>query len=252
MKRTSQVLKYVVTTEDTKQASKNGGGTIISGPHYQNFTKFVLFFFFCLFVFQTGKCSPDVDVAFLVDSSGSISFRNYRKVRTFVSDLAAKFNISPGGSRAAVVVYSTTASTEIRFRDHTSPESFARAVQGLRHQRGFTRIDLALQRAFFDLFGRRGTARFLVPKLAFVLTDGEQTPASNAIPLERASGWLKNAGVRLIAIGIGKNVKEEELKTIASSDKDVIITDSFDGLLKEVDPLTKAACEGIEGKFAVK
>ena len=166
--------------------------------------------------------------------------------------MAAKFNLSPGGSRAAVVVYSTRASTEIRFTDHTTSESFARALQRLRHQRGFTRIDLALQRAFFDLFGRRGTARFLVPKLAFVLTDGEQTPDPRAIPLDRASGWLKNAGVRLIAIGIGRNVNKQELTTIASSEEDVIITDSFDGLLRQVEPLTKAACEGFEGEFTVK
>ncbi len=151
-----------------------------------------------------------------------------------------------------MVVYSTGASTDIQFTDHSTSESFARAVQRLRHQRGFTRIDLALQRAFFDLFGRRGTARFLVPKIAFVLTDGEQTATAGAIPLDRASGWLKSAGVRLIAIGVGRNVNEQELKTIASSDDDVIITDSFDGLLAQVDPLTKAACEGIEGEFAVK
>lgn len=169
-----------------------------------------------------------------------------------MSDLGAKFNISPGGSRAAVVVYSTSASTDIKFTDHTSSESFARAVQRLRHQRGFTRIDLALQRAYFDLFGRRGTARFLVPKIAFVLTDGEQTPAPGAMPLDRAAGLLKVAGVRLIAIGIGRSVKEEELKMIASSDEDVIITDSFDGLLAQVEPLTRSACEGIEGTFVVE
>ena len=164
-----------------------------------------------------------------------------------MSDLGAGFNISPGGSRAAVVVYSSSASTDIKFTDYTSPRAFAIAVQRLRHQRGFTRIDLALQRAYNDLFGRRGTARFLVPKIAFVLTDGEQTPHSSAMPLDRAAGLLKAVGVRLIAIGVGKNVNEEELKMIASSDKDVIITDNFDTLLAQVQPLIRTSCEGIEG-----
>ena len=170
-----------------------------------------------------------------------------------MADLGAKFNISPGGSRAAVVVYSTSASTEIQFTEHSSPDSFARAVQRLRHQRGFTRIDLALLRAYFDLFSRRGTARgFLVPKIAFLLTDGEQTPAPGAMRLDRAAGLLKGAGVRLIAIGVGRRVNEEELKMIASSDEDVIITDDFDSLLAEVEPLTRTACEGIEGAFVVE
>ena len=201
---------------------------------------------------QTEKCNPNVDVAFLVDSSGSISGSNYKKVKTFVANLAANFNISPGGSRAAVVLYSTSASTDIKFTDFTSSESFGRAVQQLTHQRGFTRIDLALQRAYYDLFSSRAVSRYDVPKLAFLLTDGEQTPSPDAIPLDRAARFLKNEGVRLITIGIGKNVKEEELKSIASSEKDVILADTFDGLLKEVEPLTESACEGFACKFPKK
>lgn len=201
---------------------------------------------------HTEQCSPNVDVAFLVDSSGSISSKNYQKVKTFVATLAANFNISPRGSRAAVVLYSTQASTVIKFTDFTSSATFASAVQRLEHQRGFTRIDLALQRAYYDLFNRRATSRYDVPKLAFVLTDGEQTPAPGAISLERAARFLKDEGVRLIAIGIGDNVKTDELKAIASSDKDVITADTFDGLSAQVKPLTKAACEGFQCKFPMK
>lgn len=85
-----------------------------------------------------------------------------------------------------------------------------------------------------------------------MLTDGEQTKASGAIPLDRASASLKAAGVRLIAIGVGSNVNKEELKMIASSDEDVIITDNFDTLLGQVQALIRTACEGIEGAFVVK
>ena len=201
---------------------------------------------------QTEKCSPNVDVAFLIDSSGSISGRNYRKVKTFVTNLAENFNISPRGSRAAAVLYSTGASTEIKFTDFTSSESFGSAVQQLQHQRGITRIDLALQRAYYDLFSPRADSRYDVPKIAFLLTDGEQTPSPGAMPLDRAARFLKNEGVRLVTIGIGKNVKVEELKSIASSDKDVVLADTFDGLLDEVEPLFKSACEGFECKFPKK
>ena len=168
-------------------------------------------------------------------------------MKSFVANLASKFEISPGGSRAAVVLYSTRATTAIRFRDHTNSQSFATAVRRLRHERGYTRIDLALRRAYFDLFSPRVNTRFIAPKIVFVLTDGEQTKATGYIPLDRASERLKSAGVRVIAIGIGNSVKTNELKQIASSDKDVIITKSFDTLLATVEPLTKSACEGIEG-----
>lgn len=194
-----------------------------------------------------------MDVAFLVDSSGSISFRNFRKVKNFVVELASKFDISPGGSRAAVVVYSTRATTRIRFTDHSTYGSFANAVQSLRHERGYTRIDLALEKAYIDVFGPRGKPRFLVPKIAFVLTDGEQTDAEDKRSLEAVSDRLKKkAGVRIISIGIGKRVHKNQLTVIASSEKDVVIAESFDGLVSEVEPLFQSACKGIEGWFILE
>lgn len=193
-----------------------------------------------------------MDVAFLVDSSGSISFRNFRKVKNFVVELASKFDISPGGSRAAVVVYSTRATTRIRFTDHSTYGSFANAVQRLRHERGYTRIDLALEKAYLDVFGSRGKSRFLVPKIAFVLTDGEQTETGNELSLEVVSDRLKKKGVRVISIGIGKRVDKSQLTVIASSEKDVVIAESFDGLVSEVEPLFQSACKGNEGWFILE
>ena len=193
-----------------------------------------------------------MDVAFLVDSSGSISFRNFRKVKNFVVELASKFDISPGGSRAAVVVYSTRATTRIRFTDHSTYGSFANAVQRLRHERGYTRIDLALQKAYLDVFGPRGKPRFLVPKIAFVLTDGEQTKAPKQKSLDEVSDLLKKRGVRIISIGIGKRVNKNQLTVIASSEKDVVIAESFDGLVSEVEPLFQSACKGNEGWFILE
>ena len=193
-----------------------------------------------------------MDVAFLVDSSGSISFRNFRKVKNFVVELASKFDISPGGSRAAVVVYSTRATTRIRFTDHSTYGSFANAVQRLRHERGYTRIDLALEKAYLDVFGSRGKSRFLVPKIAFVLTDGEQTRNGNELSLEVVSDGLKKKGVRIISIGIGKRVDKSQLTVIASSEKDVVIAESFDGLVSEVEPLFQSACKGNEGWFILE
>ena len=193
-----------------------------------------------------------MDVAFLIDSSGSISFRNLRKVKNFVVELVSKFDISPGGSRAAVVVYSTRATTRIRFTDYSNYGSFANAVQSLRHEPGYTRIDLALQRAYLDVFGSRGKPRFLVPKIAFVLTDGEQTRDGNELSLEMVSDRLKKKGVRIISIGIGKRVDKSQLTVIASSEKDVVIAESFDGLVSEVEPLFQSACKGNEGWFILE
>ena len=194
-----------------------------------------------------GDCTPDVDVAFLIDSSRSITQSDYTKMKTFVASLAEKFQISPSGSRAAVVLYSTDATVSFTFGTYTSPETFRKAVMDLKHERGSTRIDLALREAYYSLFKEK--TRFLAQKLIFVLTDGEQTKSRPYTRLDRASSRLKREGVRIIAIGIGKKVNMGELIQITSREKDIIVAKTFDDLSQFLNPLLKTACDDVTGEF---
>lgn len=166
-------------------------------------------------------------------------------MKTFVANLTEKFQISPSGSRAAVVLYSTDATVSIKFDDYKSPETFRKAVMNLRHERGFTRIDRALIKAYYFVF--RGNTRFLAQKLIFVLTDGNQTKSGPYMPLHRASSRLKREGVRIIAIGVGKKVDMSELRQIASKEKDIIVAKTFDDLSQFLNPLLKTACDDVTG-----
>ena len=60
-----------------------------------------------------------------------------------------------------------------------------------------------------------------------LITDGEQTNNAN---LSVASSGLKNKGVTVYAIGVGKNFKESELQNIASSKEHVLNISSFQEL----------------------
>ena len=199
----------------------------------------------CVFLF-TGipSCSAVADIAFLVDSSGSIGRKDYVKVKQFVAEFAKNFDISPSGSRAAVILYSNGARTEIFLGEHSNWDAFNNAVLDLDHQRGLTRIDLALQLAYRDIFGPGGSARRGVQKIAVVLTDGKQTVTSDAQSLDLASAPLRKEGVYIFAMGIGKEVDRKELRLMTETDADVLVADSFDDLRNRVDKLGKSACEG--------
>lgn len=106
-------------------------------------------------------------------------------MKQFISRMASLFNISPTGTRVAVILYSNEAKTEIDFGSYTSHGSFRDAVLRLPHQRGLTRIDRALKVAYDDLYGPTGSSRRGVQKIAVVLTDGRQTPAVDAVPLNQ-------------------------------------------------------------------
>lgn len=180
-----------------------------------------------------------MDIAFLVDSSGSISRTNYLKEKAFIKAVAQSFGISKSQSRAALVLFSNSASVQIRFRDHASTNAFKAAVDGLRHERGKTRIDKALDVAsrYVFPFARKG-----VHQIAFVITDGEQTQESDTKDLKVASEPLRKAGVQVLALGVGSRVNPDELRLIVEKDEDVLIAKTFQDLLERVGSLIKSTC----------
>ena len=189
-----------------------------------------------------------MDLAFIIDSSGSISRRNYAKVKVFVQHVARAFGISPSGTQAGIVLYSNKASIKAHFGQYLTTEDFVKAVDRLPHERGVTYIDRALRLAASQLFPR---ARKNVPKIAMLLTDGKQTNPSGTIDLREASAPLRNEGVRVIAFGVGNNVNVRELRLTVERDEDVILVTRFDDLVSKVNTHAANLCEA-GGKDVVK
>ena len=181
-----------------------------------------------------------MDLAFIIDSSGSIARRNYVKIKGFVKYIARSFGISPTGSRAGIVLYSTSASVKAHFGQYPTIEEFTNLVDSLRHERGLTYIDKALGVAASQLFPR---ARKDVSRIAMLLTDGEQTDPDGTVNLRAASAPLRRQGVRLIAFGVGKNINVRELRLAVERDEDVVRVMKFDDLINKVRNYTKNLCQ---------
>ena len=185
-----------------------------------------------------------MDLTFIVDSSGSIGPENYLKEKHFIKQLARSFGVAPGQSRAALVLYSNSASVEASFDQYPSLEEFQQSVDDLPYEKGFTRIDLALEKANQEVFPQ---ARKGVPKIAILITDGKQTHTGHRKRFKEASDQLRRAGVRLLAVGIGSGVDQAELRLVTQSDDDVVVPESFSDLLVQIGNLTSRAC-GLAGE----
>ena len=184
-------------------------------------------------------CSTPVDLAFIIDSSGSIGRTNYKKQKNFVKEVAKTFGLSPNGSRAAMVLYSNSASVKARFGQYSDPKEFGGAVDSLPYERGLTRIDKALDLTAKDIFAQ---SRSGVPKIAMLITDGTQTAAADAKGLKEASEPLRQAGVRVLAVGIGSRVIKEELRLVTESDEDVVLVANFINLRLKLSNLISQVC----------
>ena len=115
-------------------------------------------------------CNTVLDVAFIVDSSGSVGRRNWPKMLDFMKEMVEAFNVGADKTHIAVVAYSTRAKVEFKFNTLTGPsvtkEGYGRLIDRIRFQRGFTFIDKALLLAARHVFT---TAAGMRPELPQVL-----------------------------------------------------------------------------------
>ena len=117
----------------------------------------------CLFVFSA--CKATADVAFLVDSSGSIGRARWPKMLDFLKKIISAFNVGPDGTHIAVIAYSSNAVLEFTFNTLSGPqitaEEYGTLIDSIRFQRGFTYIDKALimadEQVFIESAGMRPT-----------------------------------------------------------------------------------------------
>jgi hypothetical protein len=116
------------------------------------------------------KCEGAVDMGFLIDSSGSISKSNWVKMKQFVSDTIQEVMKEDSDNRFAAAIYATIAEKVFDFKklgagaSHSDYESL---VNQMRHMKGFTFIDKALDLANRDIFSAAGGMRPNVAKVLY-------------------------------------------------------------------------------------
>lgn len=76
------------------------------------------------------------------------------------------------------------------------------------------------------------------------MTDGKQTETPDSKSLDQASRPLKQAGVRIITVGIGKYANRKELRLMTDNDDDVLMLQSFNDLTTKLGTLKMKSCEG--------
>ena len=185
-----------------------------------------------------------MDVSFLVDSSESVGLQNYQKLLDFVRTLAKTLRMSQSGIHASVVIFSDTARVQIGLQDHDDIRGFNKALRDVPYLGRKTRIDKALRVASGGVFTSRAGMRAGVRRVAVVLTEGHQTRTFDAIPLRYAVEPLRRRRVDVYAVGIGNDVRYDELRSLTNSDQKVFLVKTFEGLARIAEELSNKMCGG--------
>jgi uncharacterized protein YegL len=152
------------------------------------------------------------DIALVIDTSSSMTGQKIVDARQAALLFVSMIDLAPGRSQVAVVRYDREA--EVVRELTTGRTAIEAAIRSL-HVRSGTHIDKGLRAALAELQSLRHVEQNL--PVIVLLTDGLQTgtPGEDL----KAAAEVRDAGARLYAIGLGADVDEASLRTMAGDDE---------------------------------
>lgn len=189
-----------------------------------------------LFSFRLLVCRARIDLAFVIDASGSVGRANFRRCLTFVKNMARVFTISRSYTRFAVVLYSSRPSKIFGFNRYLNQRSLLRAIGRIRYTGGGTKTGYALTYTYQRLlrYSRRKN------KVVVVMTDGRSYDKVQPPALA-----IRRKGIKILTLGVGKGYSMKQLIQMSSNRRDVFTAD-FKNLGSVVKIIKRRACKGIE------
>ncbi|GAB1598186.1 uncharacterized protein LOC115210223 [Argonauta hians] len=159
---------------------------------------------------RTQCVGKEVDIMFVLDSSSSIWPNDYERLLTFLQKFVDTFEIGKSKMRMGVITYSKKAYLEFSIGQYIDRQQLHQAIANITYRSGWTNTGAALNLARKQFQPLLDSSASLV---TVVITDGNSRSYNKT---KAAAEKLRNLGVRIYAIGIGRKYLIHELKSIAS------------------------------------
>ena len=163
------------------------------------------------------KCAnQEIDIQFLVDSSGSVGEKDYDLTREWIKNVINSFDVGEYTTNFGLTQFTAKVRDEFKLTEKLTKPQIMAKIDDMVYVKGKTSTGKALlhtAEALFDLDNNQkdSISRKNVPKVLILLTDGSADDKVN-----KGVRKLKEGGVHIFAIGIGDNVILDELKSIAT------------------------------------
>ncbi|CAI9741682.1 Hypothetical predicted protein [Octopus vulgaris] len=147
---------------------------------------------------QRNDCaSAQIDLVFLIDSSGSVQDLNFRKTKDFLKNIVRNLDIGPDKTRVAVIRFSTNPHVSFSLSAHTTNSAVRKAIDDITYTGGHTYTDEALDLARTSVF--TNTRKSVAAKVLVLVTDGHSESETKTVA---AAQKLKDDGVTIFTIGV--------------------------------------------------
>ncbi len=170
----------------------------------------------------------------VLDESSSVMEDNFNRVEEFVIQYVDSLQIGPNDNRVGVITFDGSAQEQFSLDTHTNATFLRNAVAAIPYNGGGTNIPDALCQ-LLRAFSTKGRMDSSVFRVAIVLTDGRSTVNSNDCGYSSvgvAADALRTASppINVFAIGVGSNIRREDLVAIASQEQYIFSSADFSQL----------------------
>ncbi|XP_046562101.1 von Willebrand factor A domain-containing protein 1-like [Haliotis rubra] len=154
-----------------------------------------------------------VDIAFIVDTSSSLSKDDFTRVKNFLKEIVNGLNIGASTAHVAVITYASNVNVQFRLNKYFSNIEVYTAISNLVYTGGATNTAGALNAAVTDVFARSMGGRDSAVKVAILITDGVPDDAINT---EHAADNVRLNGIAVFTVGVGSAIDTAELRRVAT------------------------------------
>ena len=163
-----------------------------------------------------------------MDESGSVGSSNYQLMKQFVYNTVNEFDIGADETQVGVISFSSSAQVQFYLNTYHDKSALLTAINNLPYSGGGTDtaagLNLLRQSGFTSANGGRPLTQ-AIPRVAVVITDGQ---SNDGTATAAAAQSAHDAGITILAVGIGSNVDNDELTAIASDPSYVSTITGFD------------------------
>lgn len=190
-------------------------------------------------------CTGKIDIAFVLDASGSIRNERFPKVIDFVVSFVEQMQVSMNDTRIAAVSYSDNYQAQFNLNSYSTKQDVQLALRRIPFIGNRTNTASAIQYMKDVIFTAANGDRADAPNFAIVLSDGNSNINQQDTILRAVQA--RNAGIRMIAFAVGTDVNLFELRNIASEP----YSQTIFNVLSSVDlptilmPLVKSVCDDV-------
>ncbi|XP_071096333.1 uncharacterized protein [Haliotis cracherodii] len=177
------------------------------------------------------------EVVFVLDCSASLGPVNFKCQLNFLKDVIRDLDVASDRIRVGLVPYTESVFESFGLTRFENKKDILERIDQIKFKSGLTRTDLALK-MMRELFQ---SSRPGVQKVCLVITDGKSHDVNLTL---REARKAQQDNIDIYTIGVGYDVDVEELKSIASSDKNVHTVSDYMTLVNLKDLLQKRICLG--------